>query len=155
MEPFYKVFLWCNTVVFPSFPSSAHSVSPVQPDAREPIPSSGGNGLLFYSDGDTENRQSRLRARAFHPPRRCAGADLPILCNLVHQHVSLAGLLNCGSRGGSYYGSTVPITTNDLRPIGYKRFLVGVRFAFIVIKPFPSRTLKSPAPMCGTALLPY
>jgi hypothetical protein len=37
------------------------------------------NVLPISSDWSTENRKLRLHARAFHPPRRCAAPDLPIL----------------------------------------------------------------------------
>ena len=52
-----------------------------QPEARAPIPSSGGNGLLLYSDGGTENRQSRLlrdlaRREPRHPAHKVLDPDL-------------------------------------------------------------------------------
>jgi hypothetical protein len=96
--------------VFPSFPSHAPSISPCQlpqPQAREPIPSSGGNGLLLYSDEDTENRQSRLLARAFHPPLRKQGLSSPF---------SVTGAVVVGGVGASRFLFS-PSTAADTVPV--------------------------------------
>ena len=74
------------------FPVSPQSASPAgQPEAREPIPSLGDNGLLLYSYGGTEIRQSRLMAPAFHPPLRKQGLSSPF--PVKHFDVRKNGLL--------------------------------------------------------------